>query len=79
MKKLVLFFAVACAVSFAACNNNAATTEATEEAVAVETPVCACDSCVCDSCNGECAVVECAKECAEKCDSAAAVVVEEVK
>lgn len=50
MKKLVLFCAVAAAVSFAACNNKPAT-EATEETVAVEEVV-ACDSCTtaCDSC-----------------------------
>lgn len=56
MKKLVLFFAVACAVSLAACTNK--TSEATEDSVAVETVVeevaCACDSCACDSCTGNC-------------------------
>ena len=59
MKKLVLFFAVACAVSFAACSNKSA--EATEETVdttAVEAVVeeqvvaeCTCDSCACDTCK----------------------------
>ena len=53
MKKLVLFFAVACAVSLAACTN-----KASEDTVAVETVVeevaCACDSCACDSCTGNC-------------------------
>ena len=52
MKKLVLFFAVAAAVSFAACNNKPA--EATEEVVAdsAAVEVVACDSCTqqCDSC-----------------------------
>ncbi len=59
MKKLVLFFAVACAVSLAACTNKTSeATEATEDSVAVETVVkevaCACDSCACDSCTGNC-------------------------
>ncbi len=59
MKKLVLFFAVACAVSLAACTNKTSeATEATEDTVAVETVVeevaCACDSCACDSCTGNC-------------------------
>ena len=59
MKKLVLFFAVACAVSLAACTNKASeATEVTEDTVAVETVVeevaCACDSCACDSCTGNC-------------------------
>ena len=56
MKKLVLFFAVAAAVSFAACTNKSAeATEETVEVVAVEEV--ACDSCAneCDSC----AVVAC--------------------
>ena len=44
MKKLVLFFAVAAAVSFAACTNKPAeATEETAEVVAVEEVVC--DSC----------------------------------
>lgn len=55
MKKLVLFFAVAAAVSFAACNNKPAeTTEAVEaDSVVVEA---VCDSCVaeCDSCVAAC-------------------------
>ena len=59
MKKLVLFFAVACAVSLAACTNKASeATEVTEDTVAVETVVeevaCACDSCACDSCTDNC-------------------------
>ena len=59
MKKLVLFFSVACAVSLAACTNKASeATEVTEDTVAVETVVeevaCACDSCACDSCTGNC-------------------------
>ena len=59
MKKLVLFFAVACAVSLAACTNKASeATEVTEDTVAVETVVeevaCACDSFACDSCTGNC-------------------------
>ena len=59
MKKLVLFFAVACAVSLAACTNKASeATEVTEDTVAVETVVeevaCACDSCACDPCTGNC-------------------------
>ena len=57
MKKLVLFFAVACAVSLAACTNKTSeATEATEDSVAVETVVeeVACDSCACDSCTGNC-------------------------
>ena len=59
MKKLVLIFAVACAVSLAACTNKAGeATEVTEDTVAVETVVeevaCACDSCACDSCTGNC-------------------------
>lgn len=59
MKKLVLFFAVACAVSLAACTNKTSeATEATEDSVAVETVVeevaCACDSCACDSCTSNC-------------------------
>ncbi len=51
MKKLVLFFAVAVAVSFAACNNKPAETTEVEEAVVEE--VVACDSCTheCDSCD----------------------------
>lgn len=73
MKKLVLFFAVACAVSFAACSNKSA--EATEETVTDEVEVvvdeqavqeCTCDSCTCDSCK-------CA-EAAVCCEEAAAVV-----
>lgn len=52
MKKLVLFFAVAAAVSFAACNNKPAETTEVEETVVEE--VVACDSCTheheCDSC-----------------------------
>ena len=60
MKKLVLFFAVAAAVSFAACTNKPAeATEETVEVVAVEEVACdsctnECDSCVtvaCDSCQ----------------------------
>ena len=56
MKKLVLFFAVACAVSLAACTNKTSeATEATEDTVAVvEEVACACDSCACDSCTGNC-------------------------
>ena len=59
MKKLVLFFAVACAVSLAACTNKASeATEVTEDTVADETVVeevaCACDSCACASCTGNC-------------------------
>ena len=53
MKKLVLFFAVAAAVSFAACTNKPA--ETTEAVVADTTvvEVVECDSCTnaCDSCE----------------------------
>ena len=51
MKKLVLFFAVAAAVSFAACTNKPAATEEAVEVVAVEEV--AYDSCTneCDSCQ----------------------------
>lgn len=55
MKKLVLFFAVAAAVSFAACTNKPAeATEEVVETVAVEEVVC--DSCAheCDSCATPC-------------------------
>lgn len=69
MKKLVLFFAVAAAVSFAACTNKPA--EATEEVVdtvAIENACCdkvACDSCTveCDSCKVAC------DSCKVACDS----------
>ncbi len=54
MKKLVLFFAVACAVSLAACTNKTSeATEATEDSVAVETVVEEV-ACACDSCTGNC-------------------------
>ena len=54
MKKLVLFFAVACAVSLAACTNKASeATEVTEDTVAVETVVEEV-ACACDSCTGNC-------------------------
>lgn len=64
MKKLVLFFAVAAAVSFAACNNKPAETteEVAVDSVAVVEEV-KCDSCAtpCDSCAttpcDSCAVV----------------------
>ena len=66
MKKLVLFFAVAAAVSFAACTNKPAeATEETAEVVAVE-------EVVCDSCTNEC------DSCATPCDSCQAVVEEVV-
>jgi hypothetical protein len=67
MKKLVLFFAVAAAVSFAACNNKPA--EATEEVVADSAAV----EVVCDSCTQQC------DSCAEvACDSCAQVATEVV-
>ena len=66
MKKLVLFFAVAAAVSFAACTNKPAeATEETAEVVAVE-------EVVCDSCTNEC------DSCAAPCDTCQAVVEEVV-
>ncbi len=75
MKKLVLFFAVACAVSFAACSNKSAeATEETVDTVAVEAVVeeqtvaeCTCDSCACDTCK-------CAAEAAANTEEAAVVV-----
>ncbi|MBQ8564596.1 MAG: hypothetical protein IJ442_02030 [Bacteroidaceae bacterium] len=63
MKKLVLFFAVAAAVSFAACTNKPAeATEETVDSVAVEA---VCDSCAtaCDSCTVAC------DSCTVACDS----------
>lgn len=66
MKKLVLFFAVAAAVSFAACTNKPAeATEETVDTVAVEEVVC--DSCtaVCDSCTAAC------DSCKVACDTCA--------
>ena len=66
MKKLVLFFAVAAAVSFAACTNKPA--EATEETVEVV----AVEEVVCDSCTNEC------DSCATPCDTCQAVVEEVV-
>lgn len=71
MKKLVLFVAVAAAVSFAACNTKPA--ETTEENVVVEEV--ACDSCTtaCDSC----ATVACDSCATVACDSCATEVVAE--
>jgi hypothetical protein len=67
MKKLVLFFAVAAAVSFAACTNKPAeATEETAEVVAVEEVVC--DSCATHECDS----------CAVPCDSCQTVVEEVV-
>ncbi|MBE6306974.1 MAG: hypothetical protein IJE18_10045 [Bacteroidaceae bacterium] len=64
MKKLVLFFAVAAAVSFAACTNKPAeATEATEEAVEIV----AVEEVVCDSCAHEC------DSCATPCDTCTVV------
>ena len=63
MKKLVLFCAVAAAVSFAACTSKPAATEEAVEVVAVE-------EVACDSCTNEC------DSCAAPCDTC--VVVEEV-
>ena len=69
MKKLVLFFAVAAAVSFAACNNKPA--EATEEVVADSTVV---ETVVCDSCTQQCD--SCAEVACDSCAHADAVVAE---
>lgn len=62
MKKLVLFFAAAAAISFAACNNKPA--EATE---ATATDSVAVEAVKCDSCKAEC------DSCVAPCDSCPAV------